>query len=222
VRDRIPSDAEATAVLVGTMDELEKPAMAFVRLAKGCRLSNVTEVPLPVRFIFILLGPPREDDQYHEIGRSIATLMSDEIFHSLAYQAEEKEDILSAINQFLSDSIVLAPGDWDERVLLPLLEGHSREVMKKRRKGEYVKPLTDEQVFYGKFTLLVCTSYFANFFYVQKLCSFLRDTSVCNYSVTSGNFCSITKKWKFKKMEICVAGHCSKLFAYVTLEVATL
>ena len=138
VRGRIPSDAEATAVLVGTMDELDKPAMAFVRLAKGCHLGNLTEVPLPVRFIFVLLGPPREDDQYHEIGRSIATLMSDEIFHSLAYKAEQKEDILSAINQFLSDSIVLAPGDWDERVLLPLLEGHSREVMKKRRKGKCV------------------------------------------------------------------------------------
>lgn len=135
VRDRIPTDAEATAVLVGTMEELEKPAMAFVRLAKGCHLSNLTEVPLPVRFIFVLLGPPRDDEQYREIGRSIATLMSDEIFHSLAYKAEQKEDILAAINQFLSDSIVLAPGDWDEHVLLPLLEGHSREVMKKRRKG---------------------------------------------------------------------------------------
>lgn len=79
IRGRIPTDAEATAVLVGTMDELEKPAMAFVRLAKGCRLSNLTEVPLPVRFIFVLLGPPRDDDQYHEIGRSIATLMSDQV-----------------------------------------------------------------------------------------------------------------------------------------------
>ncbi|XP_028393241.1 LOW QUALITY PROTEIN: band 3 anion transport protein-like [Dendronephthya gigantea] len=135
IRGRIPSDAEATAVMVGTMEELEKPAMAFVRLAKGCRLGNLTEVPLPVRFIFVMLGPPRDDDQYHEIGRSIATLMSDEIFHSLAYRAEQKEDILSAINQFLSDSIVLAPGDWDERVLLPILEGHSREVMKRRRKA---------------------------------------------------------------------------------------
>lgn len=79
VRGRIPDDAEATAVMVGTLDELEKPAMAFVRLAKGCHLGNLTELPLPVRFIFVLLGPPREDDQYREIGRSIATLMSDEV-----------------------------------------------------------------------------------------------------------------------------------------------
>ena len=30
---------------------------------------------------------------------------------------------------------MLAPGDWDERVLLPILEGHSRDVMRRRRKG---------------------------------------------------------------------------------------
>ena len=79
VRGRIPNDAEATAVLVGTMDELKKPAMAFVRLAKGCHLGNLTELPLPVRFIFVLLGPPRDDEQYCEVGRSIATLMSDQV-----------------------------------------------------------------------------------------------------------------------------------------------
>lgn len=32
-----------------------------------------------VRFLFILLGPVGRDPQYHEIGRSIATLMTDEV-----------------------------------------------------------------------------------------------------------------------------------------------
>lgn len=31
------------------------------------------------RFLFILLGPMGKGPQYHEIGRSIATLMTDEV-----------------------------------------------------------------------------------------------------------------------------------------------
>lgn len=32
-----------------------------------------------LRFLFILLGPLGKGPQYHEIGRSIATLMTDEV-----------------------------------------------------------------------------------------------------------------------------------------------
>lgn len=41
---RIPADAEATTVLVGTVDFLQEPAIAFVRLAESIFLSAVTEV----------------------------------------------------------------------------------------------------------------------------------------------------------------------------------
>jgi solute carrier family 4 (anion exchanger), member 2 len=55
---------------------LEQPTIAFVRLAEGIPISNFTEVCIPVRFIFVLLGPKEIELDYHEIGRSIATLMS--------------------------------------------------------------------------------------------------------------------------------------------------
>ena len=44
-----------------------------------CVPADLTEVPVPTRFLFILLGPTGNQSQYHEIGRSIATLMSDEV-----------------------------------------------------------------------------------------------------------------------------------------------
>lgn len=34
---------------------------------------------LNVRFLFILLGPDGKAQQYHEIGRSMATIMTDEV-----------------------------------------------------------------------------------------------------------------------------------------------
>ena len=37
------------------------------------------QVPIPTRFLFIMLGPKGNRDRYHEVGRSIATLMSDEV-----------------------------------------------------------------------------------------------------------------------------------------------
>ena len=71
-------------MLVGTLDELEDSVLAFVRLAKGCDL-NITEVSIPVRFLFVLLGPSSGEESYHEIGRSVATLMSDQVSNSFNY-----------------------------------------------------------------------------------------------------------------------------------------
>lgn len=64
---------------LGSLEYLEQPTLAFVRLAAGVDLENVVALPIPVRFLFVLLGPTREDFDYHEIGRSISTLMSDEV-----------------------------------------------------------------------------------------------------------------------------------------------
>jgi hypothetical protein len=76
---KIPQDAEASNVLVGEVDFLEKQLSAFVRLSKSVLLGDLTEVPVPTRFIFIILGPSGNLKSYHEIGRSIATLMSDDV-----------------------------------------------------------------------------------------------------------------------------------------------
>lgn len=53
--------------------------MAFVRLQEAVELESVLEVPVPVRFLFVLLGPPTSSMDYHQIGRSISTLMSDKV-----------------------------------------------------------------------------------------------------------------------------------------------
>ena len=49
------------------------------RLSEGRNLGNLTEVPLPVRFIFILMGPNESNLDYHEIGRSISTLLANTV-----------------------------------------------------------------------------------------------------------------------------------------------
>uniref|UniRef100_A0A8C0BXM9 Anion exchange protein n=1 Tax=Buteo japonicus TaxID=224669 RepID=A0A8C0BXM9_9AVES len=113
---KIPSGAEASNVLVGEVDFLERPIIAFVRLSPAVLLSGLTEVPVPTRFLFLLLGPAGKAPQYHEIGRSIATLMTDDVFHDVAYKAKDRNDLLSGIDEFLDQVTVLPPGEWDPSI----------------------------------------------------------------------------------------------------------
>ncbi|XP_047425816.1 electrogenic sodium bicarbonate cotransporter 1-like isoform X2 [Mugil cephalus] len=110
---KLPRDAEASNVLVGEVDFLETPFVAFVRLQQAVMLGALTEVPVPTRFLFVLLGPKGKAKSYHEIGRAIATLMSDEVFHDIAYKAKSRQDLLAGIEEFLDEVIVLPPGEWD-------------------------------------------------------------------------------------------------------------
>lgn len=131
---RIPIGAEATTVLVGAVDFLEQPTIAFVRLAQGVLMPAITEVTIPVRFLFILLGPKIAELDYHEVGRSISTLMANHFFHKIAYKADDRKVLLSAINEFLDDSIVLPPGDWERQNLLQFDELKAKgDAIRKRK-----------------------------------------------------------------------------------------
>ena len=54
---KIPPGAEASNILVGEVEFLEKPLSAFIRLSEAIMLGDLTEVPVPTRFLFVLLGP---------------------------------------------------------------------------------------------------------------------------------------------------------------------
>uniref|UniRef100_A0A4W6FZ64 Anion exchange protein n=1 Tax=Lates calcarifer TaxID=8187 RepID=A0A4W6FZ64_LATCA len=113
---KIPPGAEACNVLVGELEFLNKPVVAFVRLSPAVLLNGLAEVPITTRFLFILLGPMGRAPQYHEIGRSIATLMTDEVFHDVAYKAKDRNDLIAGIDEFLDQVTVLPPGEWDPSI----------------------------------------------------------------------------------------------------------
>lgn len=53
---------------------------------------------------------------FHEVGRAMATLMSDEVFHDVAYKARNRNHLLAAIDEFLDAVTVLPPGEWDPSI----------------------------------------------------------------------------------------------------------
>ncbi|RZC41851.1 band 3 anion transport protein, partial [Asbolus verrucosus] len=142
---RIPPGAQSSSILVGEVDFLEQPTMAFLRLAEGVVIPSLIEVNIPVRFIFILLGPKKANLDYHEVGRSISTLMANQQFHNIAYGASNRKALLSAINEFLDDSIVLPPGDWERQALLPIEEIKAKSEEIRRRKENALKSAAEAQ-----------------------------------------------------------------------------
>ncbi|KAL7977904.1 hypothetical protein Chor_010856 [Crotalus horridus] len=121
---------------VGCVQFLDQPTMAFVRLQEAAQLESVLEVPVPVRFLFVLLGPSSANMDYHEIGRSISTLMSDKQFHEAAYLADDRQDLLQAINEFLDCSVVLPPSEVQGDELLRSVAHFQREMLRRREEQE--------------------------------------------------------------------------------------
>ncbi|KAL7637649.1 UNVERIFIED_CONTAM: hypothetical protein RMT77_012386 [Armadillidium vulgare] len=146
LKKKLAHDAEAMACFVGVLDFLLQPAIAFVRLSQGTVMDNVIEVPIPVRFFFVLLGPYGAGIDYKEIGRAFSTLMAEKNFHEAVYAADSKGQILSAINDFLNTSIVFPPSDWKNSDLVPLdeIRNRTRENIRKVEETKAEKTRFDD------------------------------------------------------------------------------
>uniref|UniRef100_A0A3Q2V8K2 Solute carrier family 4 member 5 n=1 Tax=Haplochromis burtoni TaxID=8153 RepID=A0A3Q2V8K2_HAPBU len=95
---KIPRDAEASNVLIGEVDFLDKPFVSFVRLAQATTLGGLTEVPVPTR----LAEPFTNPTGY--------------LFSDVAYKARDREDLIAGVDEFLDEVIVLPPGEWDPKI----------------------------------------------------------------------------------------------------------
>ncbi|KFQ37645.1 Electrogenic sodium bicarbonate cotransporter 1, partial [Mesitornis unicolor] len=164
LKKKVPSGAEAAHVAVGEVDFLEKPFTAFIRLRQAVALGSLAEVALPSRFLFILLGPHAKAKAYHEVGRAMATLLTDELFQRVARQAEHREDLIAGMEVFLDELTVLPPGKWDPSARIPpqsclpsphrragLGRAHSREELERtgRLFGGLLRDIQRKAPWYG-------------------------------------------------------------------------
>ncbi|XP_076452517.1 electroneutral sodium bicarbonate exchanger 1-like [Babylonia areolata] len=113
---KIPEGSEAANIWIGELDSLRYQVVAFIRLCEARTIGDLTEVPLPTRFIFLLLGPKGSHSKNMEIGRSISTIMVDEVFREVAYKARNRQDILAGLDEFLDQVTALPPGEWDPKI----------------------------------------------------------------------------------------------------------
>lgn len=76
---KIPHGAETNNILVAELDFLEKTVSAFFRLSSAREMGDLTEVPVPTRFVFIIMGPKGFSNKHFQIGRAYASLMADQV-----------------------------------------------------------------------------------------------------------------------------------------------
>ncbi|XP_051743480.1 solute carrier family 4 member 1a (Diego blood group) isoform X1 [Ctenopharyngodon idella] len=113
---------EASVVLSGVVENLQKPVVAFARLRDSVVMEGVLEAPIPVRFVFFLVGPSHSGMDYHECGRAMAALMADWVFTLEAYLATNENDLTKAMADFMDCSIVIPPTEiQDESMLKPII-----------------------------------------------------------------------------------------------------
>ena len=76
---KLPEDAEGAMVMVAMEDSLNGPVAALIRLVDPPVFDNFLEAAIPLRFIFFLVGPDYSNVDYHEVGRAMSTLFSDDV-----------------------------------------------------------------------------------------------------------------------------------------------
>ncbi|XP_020488266.2 solute carrier family 4 member 1a (Diego blood group) [Labrus bergylta] len=114
---------EASIVLSGILDILQKPVVAFVRLRDSVVMDSSLESPVPVRFVFVLVGPSQSNIDYSESGRAMGALMADWVFCLEAFLAQTDKDLTNAIADFMDCSIVIPPTEiQDKGMLEPIID----------------------------------------------------------------------------------------------------
>lgn len=114
---KLPDNVVSNNILIGEVDFLQTPISGFIRLQNATVLGNMTEVSIPTKFVFIYLGPkinPATSTlNYAQIGRALATLMSDLIFRQVAFKTQNISALVQALDDFLNESPILPPNLWD-------------------------------------------------------------------------------------------------------------
>nr|XP_046270507.1 solute carrier family 4 member 1a (Diego blood group) [Scatophagus argus] len=122
-------NVEASVVLSGVLDFLEKPAVAFVRLSDSVVMESALETPVPIRFVFVLVGPSQNGIDYSESGRAMGALMADWVFCLEAFLAQTDKDLTNAIADFMDCSIVIPPTEIQDKGMLESIISFQKKML---------------------------------------------------------------------------------------------
>uniref|UniRef100_A0A8C4ZVC9 Solute carrier family 4 member 1 n=1 Tax=Gadus morhua TaxID=8049 RepID=A0A8C4ZVC9_GADMO len=117
----------------GSLDFLEKPTVAFVRLKAATVLDSALEAAVPVRFVFVLIGPGKNNFDYHETGRAMAALMADKVFNQAALRAQSAAQVTVAVSDFMDCSVVIPPTEIQSEAALSGLLGFQKRLLEDRQ-----------------------------------------------------------------------------------------
>ena len=113
---KLSRKTEGASVLICPVDFVKEQTIVFVRLENAIELSGMLEIKLYSRFIVLLIGPEDSEKQLLQIGRTMATILTDDICREYAYVAKNSNDIMEMMNRFMQDTYVIPPSEWDPTI----------------------------------------------------------------------------------------------------------
>uniref|UniRef100_A0A8C4H075 Anion exchange protein n=1 Tax=Dicentrarchus labrax TaxID=13489 RepID=A0A8C4H075_DICLA len=133
------------------LDLLEKPVVAFVRLTDSVVIESALESPVPIRFVFVLVGPSQSEIDYSQCGRAMGALMADWVFCLEAFLAQTNTDLTNAIADFMDCSIVIPPTEiQDKGMLEPVINFQKKMLRERVRPNDSLQSSQDLQLKFEK------------------------------------------------------------------------
>ena len=76
---KLPPGSEAAVIFCAELEFIRRPLYGFIKMREAIPFRNLTEVKVPVRYIFVALTPKTQNNKVKELGRTMGTLFSDEV-----------------------------------------------------------------------------------------------------------------------------------------------
>lgn len=136
---KLPPGSEAAVIFCAELEFIRRPLYGFIKMREAIPFRNLTEVKVPVRYIFVALTPKTQNNKVKELGRTMGTLFSDELFQHQIFGAGNRDDLLTAVDDFMGSSTVLPPGGWDPAIRIEpptqIPSAEARQLEKRIREG---------------------------------------------------------------------------------------
>ena len=116
LQKKLSRKTEGASILICPVDFVKEQMIVFVRLENAIELPGMLELKLYSRFIVLLIGPEDSERQLLQIGRAMATILTDDICREYAYAAKNAKDISEMMNRFMQDTYVIPPSEWDPNI----------------------------------------------------------------------------------------------------------
>uniref|UniRef100_A0A8C2ZL33 Solute carrier family 4 member 1b (Diego blood group) n=1 Tax=Cyclopterus lumpus TaxID=8103 RepID=A0A8C2ZL33_CYCLU len=137
----------------GALDFLERPTVVFVRLKDAVELDSAMEAPVPVRFVFALVGPSKTDMDYRETGRAMAALMADKVFNQAAFRAKTPRELTDAVADFMDCSVVIPPTEIQNEEMLGSIISFQKKLLQDRIQSSDPAVWQDSKPRRGEFSI---------------------------------------------------------------------
>ena len=111
---------------------MKEQTIVFLRLENAVELLGMLEIKLYSRFIVLLIGPEESERQLLQVGRTVATILTDDICRELAYVAKDSQGVLDMMDRFMQDTYVIPPSEWDPTIRIEPPQKYTSKVMKGR------------------------------------------------------------------------------------------